>query len=429
MLAREAALKVISAVVEDGKSLSAAQDMFDRVDPPKDRALAVELTYGVLRWRWQLDALTSALLSKPLRRRDQSVRYIIWLGLYQMVFMRVADHAAVKHTVEIARTTGKEWASGVVNACLRRFGREKEARIAALKEPTAQWSYPSWWITRLQADWPEQWEALASAGNERAPMTLRVNVARTSRDALQARFSSQNIPARLCAYSLSGFSLESAIDVSAIPGFAQGHVSVQDEAAQLCAGLLCVSGSMRVLDACAAPGGKATHLSELAPDADILAVEVDESRMGRVAENIKRLGARLQTRVGDVTELSQWWDGALFDRILVDSPCSASGVVRRHPDIKTLRRDADIDALAHTQRHMLDKLWPLLKPGGILLYVTCSIFRDENDKVVEPFVASTNDAVEYPIDVPWGVSLGVGRQILPGEQGMDGFYFARLKKR
>lgn len=430
MQARLAAVNVVSAVVDDGRSLSALQDVFDAVDPSRDRALAMELSYGVLRWRWQLDGIAHRLLSKPLRRRDRDVMLLIWVGIYQLLHMRIPPHAAVTETVNAVRAMDKEWAAGLVNACLRRFVRERDGLLAQADQADEQaLSYPRWWLARLRRDWPAQWREIAEAGNRRAPMTLRTNKLRIEREQLSARLTEAGLSHALCAYSSDGIRLDEPVDVAKIPGFVDGSCSVQDEAAQLAPGLLDLGPDQRVLDACAAPGGKACHLAECSPRSQVVAVDIDSVRMRRVDENAARLGVALRSTVGDVAKPAQWWDGQLFDRMLLDAPCSASGVVRRHPDIKSLRRDEDISALAVTQQDLLENLWPLLKPGGILLYVTCSVFREENDAVVARFLAGHPGAMEYPIDSQWGNKLAVGQQILPSEQMMDGFYFARLVKR
>lgn len=430
MQARHAAVLVISAVVAEGRSLSVLHELFDRVEPTRDRALAMEMAYGVLRWRWRLDAILRQLLSKPLKKRDQCLNFLLWVGLYQLIYMRIPPHAAVTETVDATEALEREWARGLVNACLRRFQREQaELQSASESSNVAAFSYPQWWLQRLQHDWPDGWREIACAGNERAPMTLRVNAVRQSRSDYARRLAEAGLDYELCDHADNGIRLRSATDVGTLPGFGDGDVSVQDEAAQLVPDLIDLRAGQRVLDACAAPGGKACHMAERVPSAQVVAVDVDAQRMTRLEDNVRRLGVQLTAIVGDVGKPELWWDGAQFDRILLDAPCSASGVVRRHPDIKSLRCGEDIAALAATQLALLEKLWPLLRPGGILLYVTCSVFREENDAVVSAFLRQRGGAARLPIEAAWGHSLEVGRQILPGEQLMDGFFFARIVKK
>jgi 16S rRNA (cytosine967-C5)-methyltransferase len=390
-----------------------------------------ELGYGTLRWHPRLAAFLARLLEQPLKGSDLDVEALLLLGLYQLIYMRVPDHAAVRETVEACRTLKKGWAAGLVNGVLRRFLRERAALEAAIADdPAARYAHPLWFIDELRRDWPHHWEEMLAAGNERPPLTLRVNRARNPRDAFLGQLAAAGLAARACRHSPDGVVLDKPLDVAALPGFAAGQCSVQDEAAQLAAGLLDVSPGQRVLDACAAPGGKACHLLEWHPGLALTLVERDSFRARRIHENLERLGLHADVRVADACEPLGWWDGVPFDRILLDAPCSASGVVRRHPDAKLRHRPDQLEAAASLQKRLLDALWPLLMPRGKLVYATCSVFRRENAAQLEGFLAAHGDAEALPLDdVGWGVRSGAGRQILSGEDGMDGFYYACLQKR
>jgi len=432
MDARSAAVKILLRVLQDGRSLT---DAFDAVaaDLPKgqEAALARELCYGVLRWYQKLDALARALLAKPLKAKDREVHILLLVGLYQLLEMRTAPHAAVSATAEVARAQGRPWAVGLVNAVLRRFQREREQLLAALPQTAeVRHAYPGWLVRRLRGAWPAQWERVLEAGNQRPPMVLRVNRRRIERDAYLRRLSEAGIAAEPLAVAEDALLLAEPMAVERLPGFADGLVSVQDAAAQLAAPLLTVPPKARVLDACAAPGGKTCHLLERYPDiAELVALDVDPARLRRVRDNLDRLGLTATVVTGDAGSPADWWDGRPFDRILLDAPCSGTGVIRRHPDIKWLRRPEDLDSLGQAQRRLLEAVWPLLARGGKLVYSTCSILPQENEDVLADFLARHPDARAEPIAAQgWGESLAVGRQILTGDHGMDGFYYGCLSK-
>ncbi len=429
MDARRAAVAVLQRVLGEGRSLdrSLAQQ-FEQV-PADQRALTQQLVYGVLRHYSRLDAVAAALLQKPLRARDDDVRFLLLLGLYQCLEMRTPAYAAVSETVSIARKLGKKWAVGLLNATLRRFLRERESLLAGVdRDPAVRYAHPQWMLDYLRASYPEHYEAVLAANNDRAPMTLRVNRLRVSREDYLRRLREAGLVAETHPYAPDALVLEAPVPVERLPGFTDGWVSVQDAAAQLAVGLLDVPPGARVLDACAAPGGKAAHLLERYPDIiELVALDVDAERLARVEENFRRLGLQATLRQADAAEPEQWWDGRPFERILLDAPCSGSGVIRRHPDIKWLRRRNDLPRLAAEQRRLLYALWPLLAPGGKLVFATCSVFPSENQDVVGGFVAESG-AEPISIDAPWGLARGVGRQLLPGERGMDGFYYACLGK-
>ncbi|MCU7809753.1 MAG: 16S rRNA (cytosine(967)-C(5))-methyltransferase RsmB, partial [Candidatus Thiodiazotropha sp. (ex Notomyrtea botanica)] len=287
---------------------------------------------------------------------------------------------------------------------------------------------PGWLLGKLQARWPDNWEQRASALNERPPMTLRVNALQSTREAYLKLLDAEGIQAKANNTVPMGVDLERPVDVEFLPGFAAGMVSVQDGAAQLAAGLLDLSPSQHVLDACAAPGGKTGHLLETEPEIQLTAMDVDEARLLRVTENLTRLKLQADLQQGDAAEPQGPWSEQHYDRILLDVPCSATGVIRRHPDIKYLRRESDIGALADLQQRILEAIWPLLKPGGLMLYATCSILEKENEAQLRPFLSQHTDAQEKPIEAEWGEARAVGRQIPPGEDGLDGFYYALVEK-
>jgi 16S rRNA (cytosine967-C5)-methyltransferase len=429
---RVLAVNTLLRVLQDDLTLTQALESAAReCADPRDAGLLSELCYGCLRWQPRLEALLARMLERPMKAADLDVKLLLLLGVYQLSAMRVPPHAAVQQTVEACRGLGKEWAAGLVNAVLRRFQREaKELEDAVEADPVARYAHPAWFIAELQRDWPEHWQAMLDAGNQRPPLTLRINRRRVSRADYLAALTAAGIGARACVHSADGVVLETPMDVTALPGFSDGHCSVQDEGAQLAAELLDAGPGMRVLDACAAPGGKTCHVLERQPGLKLmLAVELEARRAARIRENFQRLGLTAELKVADAGEPAQWWDGAAFERILLDAPCSASGVVRRHPDVKARRTPAEVAAAVGLQARLLAALWPLLAPRGKLLYVTCSVFQRENARQLEAFLAEHGDAEPLQLDVGWGVAAGPGRQVLTGEGGMDGFYYACLHKR
>ncbi|MBN7797120.1 16S rRNA (cytosine(967)-C(5))-methyltransferase RsmB [Parahaliea mediterranea] len=422
---RAAAARVLAGVM-NGQSLNQALPPQQGRVAGRDRALLQELCYGSLRHWPRLAGLAGQLLDKPLRDKDRDVFALILVGLYQLAVTRVPDHAAVAATVGATRALNKGWARGLVNALLRRYQRERDALEGAL-DPAARAAQPPWLYRQLQDQWGEATDAIAAAGNSRPPMVLRVNLARIPRAQYRQQLAEAGIASTPGDLAASALYLERAVDVGELPGFAEGLASVQDEAAQLAAELLDCRAGDRVLDACAAPGGKTCHILERNPrPAALVAMEVDPERAARIRDNLRRLELDAEVVVADAAHPPADLEPASFDRILVDAPCSATGVIRRHPDIKLLRRESDIGQLAGQQAAILDGLWPLLKPGGQLLYVTCSILEAENSAVVTDFIGRRNDARLDPIAVPWGEARPGGRQLLPREGGPDGLFFARL---
>jgi len=424
---RAAAATAIGSVL-GGRSLDRALSAALELVTQRDRGFVQQLCYGTLRQAPRLQGVLEQLLDRPLRDRDRDLHGLLLVGLYQLTGTRVPDHAAVAATVAATRALQKDWARGLANAVLRRFLRERDTLVAAL-DPAAANAHPGWLFHRLHEQWPDQLPAIVEAGNRQPPMTLRVNTLHQSREAYLARLADCGLAAAPGALADTAVYLADAVDVDALPGFAEGAVSVQDEAAQLAAGLLGAGPGERVLDACAAPGGKTCHLLESQPAlAEMIAMDIDETRLARVRDNLKRLDQKATVIAADAAQPPTQLRAGSFDRILVDAPCSASGVIRRHPDIKLLRRETDIPQLAARQLAILRGLWPLLRAGGCLLYVTCSILEEENSAVIEEFQRQHASARMEPPAVHWGVALDGGRQLLPAADGPDGLFYSLLRR-
>lgn len=390
-----------------------------------DRALLTALVAGSLRWHHRLDWQLNELVLRPLAARDAELAALIRIGLFQLQWLRIPDHAAVAATVETAPALGKGHAKSLINAVLRRFLREREALEARMRDvPVARLSHPAWLIDAIAADWPRAAERIFEANNTQAPMWLRVNPRRGSRGSYLRELASAGIAGTAATDLPHAILLAEPVPVAELPGFGEGRVSVQDGAAQYAALLLDTRPGQRVLDACAAPGGKTAHVLESCPGiAELLAIDIDAERLATVAENLARLGLVATLFAADAAEPATWWDGRPFERILLDAPCTATGVIRRHPDIKVLRRPADVDRAAVLQSHLLRALWPLLAAGGRLVYVTCSILERENAAQVEEFVGATRGAC---VALPENPFAG---QSLPGEANRDGFYYACIDRR
>ena len=430
---RAAAAQTVDAVVSSGQSLDSALASFEKKVPQADRPLLRLLGYGCLRRHWQLQSWIDALLERPLRKRDSVIRALLAVGLLQLTETRIPDHAAVSQTVEAARLLRRPKFRGLLNAILRRFMRERES-LAAAGDIESRFNHPAWLIDAIRSDWADRWESILTANDERAPMWLRTNRRRSTVRDFQQRLQDAGVNVSTRDGFDQALRLEEARPVAELPGFDEGEFSVQDAAAQIAAPWLLDGIRGRILDACAAPGGKSAHLKELGGgNIDLTSVEIDPGRLVSVRQNLDRLGLDATLVEGDASKPEEWWDKRAFDAVLVDAPCSATGVIRRHPDIKLLRRASDIDAFHLRQGQMLRALWPLLAPGGRLLYVTCSVLAAENDVVVSSFVETTDDAREndmLPNNNIRDVMLpkACGYQILPGTAGMDGFYYACLEK-
>ncbi|BBV94670.1 MULTISPECIES: 16S rRNA (cytosine(967)-C(5))-methyltransferase RsmB [Pseudomonas] len=427
---RLAAARALAAVLSGKASLnSSLPAQLDKVDE-RDRGLTQDLAFGTARWQPRLDLLAAQLLQKPFKAADADVQALLLVGLYQLFYTRIPAHAAIGETVGCADKLKKPWAKGLLNAVLRRAQREGEELLASMeRDPVVRTAHPRWLQKSLKAFWPEQWEAICAANNAHPPMILRVNRRHHSRDAYLALLTEAGVSASACQYSRDGIVLAEACDVRGLPGFAEGWVSVQDEAAQLSADLLELAPGQRVLDACCAPGGKTCHLLEAeAGLAHVVAIDLEAKRLTRVRENLDRLQLDAELIACDARDTASWWDGKPFQRILLDAPCSATGVIRRHPDIKLTRQADDIPALASLQGELLDALWPTLEVGGMLLYATCSSLPTENTEVIDAFLARTPGARELGLATEAGLRQPHGRQLLAQEGGHDGFYYAKLIK-
>ena len=432
---RASAAIIIEQVSGQGRSLSQALESLPDEDKSQ-HSLVKEICFGVFRDYYRLQDILNGLLKKPLKSKDGDLRALFLVGLYQLIAMRVPDHAAVSETVAATQDLTKAWARGLANGVLRRFLREKDQRIEATQRTEeARWSHPQWLVDQIRSAWPGLWQSVLEENNHRPPMTLRMNLCQQSREDYLAELETSGINAFVSPHTPSAIYLSQPCDVGQLPGFYEGRVSVQDEAAQLAAGLLDLEDGQRVLDVCAAPGGKSGHILEMA-NVELVAVDIDPKRLERVKQNLDRLGQQASLLVGDARHLESWYDGHQFDRILLDAPCSATGVIRRHPDIKVLRRAEDIHSLVQLQAEILEAVWPLLKPGGMLVYATCSVLPCENSEQLAAFEEKETGASGLELSVSWGRPAGTGRQILPGDgstdngiRGMDGFYYACLKKR
>ncbi len=424
MNVRAAAAKVIYQVVDQGQSLSNALPAAQQTIRDRDHALLQEICYGVLRWLPRLESVTNQLMDKPLKGKQRVFHHLILVGLYQLGYMRIPAHAAVAETVNATKNLKKPQLRGLINAILRNYQRQQEELDAkAQGNDAGRYGHPGWLLKLLKQSYPEQFESIVDANNTKAPMWLRVNRRHHSRDEYRELLNQAGIDTDIHPEAQDALRLHSPCDVSKLPGFADGWVSVQDAAAQLSVEYLTPQAGELILDCCAAPGGKTAHIMERQQDTQVVAIDCDEQRLSRVHENLKRLNLNAKVLCADARYPEKWWQGEQFDRILLDAPCSATGVIRRHPDIKWLRRAEDIDALAQLQAEIVDAMWQQLKPGGTLVYATCSITPQENSEQVKAFLSRTTDAELIGSDAEQP-----GRQILPGEHDMDGFYYAVIRK-
>ena len=423
---RVVATKVLDAVLHHGRSLKAelAQALPSLPDP-RDRALVEAICFAVLRQPARYESALSAWMSKPLGYRDGELKALLFAGLAQLDPLKLPAHAALASTVDAARAIGRTHQAALVNALLRRAQRE------GVPAGDAHAHWPKWLRERIAADWPQDEAAILDASVAEPPMWLRVNRRRATAAAYLQRLESAGLAAHVADAVPDALRLDSPVAVAALPGFAEGDVSVQDASAQMVVDALSPVAGARVLDACVAPGGKAAHLLERDATLRLSAIDIDAHRLTRVQENLARLklGGSVQLAAVDAAQTAAWWDGVPFDAVLLDAPCSATGIVRRQPDVLQHRRASDLDALTATQARLLDALWTTVAPGGVLLYATCSILKAENEAQADPFSPRPPAAVPDRLDARLGREAGVGRQRLPGELGMDGFYYARLRKR
>ena len=418
------AAQAIEKVVEQGQSLSNILPPLQQKVSDKDKALLQELCFGVLRTLSQQEWLINKLMSRPMTGKQRTIHYLIMVGFYQLLHTRIPPHAALAETVEGAVAIKRPQLKGLINGVLRQFQRQQEELVAEFNQSEQRFLHPEWLLKRLKKAYPQQWESIVDANNQRPPMWLRVNRIHHTRDEWLALLEHAEMSGFTHEAYPDAVRLASPAPVQALPGFDQGWVTVQDASAQGCITWLAPQNGERILDLCAAPGGKTTHILEAAPQAKVLAVDVDEQRLSRVYDNLKRLGLKAEVKQGDGRTPSQWCGDEQFDRILLDAPCSATGVIRRHPDIKWLRRDRDINELAQLQSEILDAVWSHLKSGGTLVYATCSVLPEENAQQIAAFLKRTPDAALHMTgtdDIP-------GIQNLPGAEEGDGFYYAKLIK-
>jgi 16S rRNA (cytosine967-C5)-methyltransferase len=427
---RALAAQALADIALRGASLrDAMEQRAPKLNDPRDRALLMALLSDGARWWLRFDAALDHLLDKPLRRKEPDIHALLVLGLVQLEVLQLQDYAAVAATVEATRALNRPRLSGLVNAVLRRWQRERETLLTKLDaQPQTRYAMPPWLVEAISADWPARADDIFADSNREPPLMLRANGRRIARDALVEKLRTEGYDMQAHAWLRDGIVLPHSTDVTRMPGFSEGLFAVQDGAAQVAADLADVRNGQRVLDACAAPGGKACHLLERA-DIALTALEFDAGRAKRIRQNLDRLGLRADIQIGDAGDPQSWWDGKPFDRILMDAPCSATGVMRRRPDVRLHRRSSDIDTLVAQQLRILNALWPLLAPGGRLVYITCSLLRAENEAVVGQFLANRSDVDVLPLTLPAGQVATTGWQILPGDGDLDGMYYAVLERR
>ncbi|WMJ70653.1 16S rRNA (cytosine(967)-C(5))-methyltransferase RsmB [Stenotrophomonas sp. 24(2023)] len=419
------ATRVLAQVLGRGRSLKAELSAaLPRLADGRDRALLEALCFAVLRRRNAYDAALAQWMQKPLAARDADLRALLMVGFAQLDVLALPPHAALSATVDAARALGRERQAGLVNAILRRAQRE------GFPEQPPRAAFPAWLAQRIVQDWPGQAEAVFSASLQPAPLWLRVNRQQGSREQALQALAAAGIAAEASPIGSDALRLDEAVAVNQLPGFSDGALSVQDLSAQRVADALAPAAGARVLDACAAPGGKSAHLLERDPTLRLLALDIDPRRMQRISDTFARtgVGQAAQVRAADAGHPASWWDGTAFDAVLLDAPCSATGIIRRQPDVLLHRRAEDIDALVATQARLLDACWSVLRPGGVLVYATCSILSAENAAQVQAFLQRQADAQLQPLDAGFGHDVGAGHQRLPGEDGADGFFYARLLK-
>ncbi len=428
---RVVAVQTMHAVLVDGRSFSTVLIDAEKRIPPDARSRLRAVCFEWARWATQLEAMVDAKLDKPLRNKDIDVYLLMQLGVLDLTLMNTPAHTAVNESVKALKGLKRQWAKGLVNAVLRNTQRQP-LDISTLGR-AEKYAYPEWWIDELNKDWPEQLDDVLEGGNHRAPMTLRVNrLASNAKDTLE-QFNQSGLSADAHPYAPDAISLVEPMGVHAVPGFTQGQVSVQDAAAQMIVPLLERANVQPryFLDACSAPGGKTAYLLEAFADSRAVALDQSADRLARVSDTLQRLSLqdRATTKAVDAGDVAAWWDEKPFDFVLLDAPCTGSGVIRRHPDIKHTRWQEDVENLAQQQSELLNALWQCVAPGGHLLYATCSIFKQENTQQMGSFLLANRDASDItPKGLPWAHPQPVGYQVLPGENDMDGFFYALLTK-
>ncbi len=432
MNSRAIAAETLTSVINQSCPLDIAlEKTFKHVDEQTARSFIQALCYGLMRRYPRLDFNLQNMLEKPLKQKDTNIKMLLFLGIYQLDKMRTAEHAAVSETVNACIALKKGWAKKLVNAVLRRYQRQRSQLETQINNTdSARFAHPGWYIDQLIQDWPDHWPVLLETNNTHPPMHLRVNLQLTSRNDYLDKLSLIGIQAEPSSLVESGIRLSRPVPVEQLPDFISGHVSIQDFGAQLAISLLDLSAGLRVLDACAAPGGKCAHIFEFEPQlGKLIAIDKEDHRVALLRATQQRLDVKMQIIQADASDTESWWDGELFDRILLDAPCSATGVIRRHPDIKMLRQANQITRQTRSQSALLKSLWPLLKQGGRMVYATCSMFRRENDMQIEKLLGKHDDVRLIRISADWGIATDYGRQTLPAVDDTDGFYYAVLEKR
>lgn len=433
---RALAALIIYEICTNHKSLNSLLPIANQHVDEKDKALLQEIVFGTCRWLLWLKTLYQPLLKKPLHRNDFLVECILSVGIYQILFTRIPTHACLNETVEAAEKLGLHRFKGLINALLRQLSQQNiDIEDQDLRQKMAQASHPQWFQDKLKHNWPNNWIEILSQNNEHPPMALRLNAsfsnamsAQAAQDDYLTKLKGHDISASVSPISPYGIILDKPCAVQKLPDFVDGGISVQDEAAQLSSELLDLTPNLRVLDACAAPGGKTCSMLEKEPSLSVLALDSDANRAQRIEENLARLNLNAEIKIAQAENLSDWWDGKTFDRVLLDAPCSATGVIRRHPDIKLLRQEGDVKNLAELQLKLMTSLWKTLAPNGLMVYATCSVFSQENSRIVERFLKQTDDAKLLPIQEGWGVDTQFGTQLFPEKGSHDGFFYARLQK-
>ena len=423
---RSSTVLILDNLLNHKGSLNSLLDQYRNI---QNQSLLKEFCFGTCRYFHLLEFYLSKLMDKPLRSKDRDIHCLLLLGLYQIFYMRIPEHAAINETVKVSKTLNKHWAKGLVNAVLRNAIRQKETLLeSARQNRNIAFSHPQWLINAIQQDWPEDYVDILTANNLQAPMTLRVNVSKITRDDYMEKLTRHEIKASCCLIADTGVVLENPINVTELPGFDAGEISVQDEASQLVTRFV-DKADHSILDACAAPGGKTCAILEKLDNVVALtAIDNHEKRLSLIKENLVRAGLTAKLVCADAAKPEDWWDGALFDFILLDAPCTGSGVIRRHPDIKLLRTTKDLTHLVKQQKQLLEALWPCLRSGGKLLYTTCSILKQENTEQINQFISSEKSASILPISIPNTNFDRVGVQLLPTPGGQDGFFYALLQK-
>lgn len=422
---------IIHQVIHEKRSLNT---LFNPVTiEEKQKALIQELIYGTLRWYYQIKPIAERLLQSPLKPKNRDVLCLLLTGLYQLIHMNIPEYAVVSETVEATKALKKPWAKALINKTLRRFLREKNEMLNVINHSlSSRYAHPSWLIQNIKKSWPHHWQAILNANNQQAPLFLRINQQKITRNDYLKLLKEKNIDAIPIQELPYAIQLKKSAPIHQLPGFNEGYIYVQDISGQFAAMLLDVKPHQYVLDACAAPGSKTTHILEIAPKVKkLVAIDKDPTRLKKIPENVDRLGLPhhvLKLILADATNTKQWWTGEKFDRILLDAPCSGTGIIRRHPDIKILRKESDLSQLTKKQQNLLQSLWPLLAEGGKLLYSTCTVLPEENEMIIKNFLSQQTNAAVIPLTIKSGLALSVGYQLLPNNNNHDGFYYSLLNK-